>query len=204
MTTPGAQAALAAELRRTRQQPHPRHGDTPPNRPKPSTWEMRLAIRRASLRRVITSRKLHRQNLGDAPGWVSVILNLVHCEGGKTDDRDSINRVARRLGLPSFGPDAFAVVAGGVFGRRLMPAAQCGALIDLTTLEREELGILDIDASDEPADMRKKRLAKERQQKHRGAPAQAAAPSIRSQQPWVALGIAERTYWRHKAAGKLA
>jgi len=197
MISPGRSAEVAEELARVHEA---YRGRAPSTLQRLHTWEMRAAVRRASLRRIVAYRKLHRLVLGSDAGWAPVILNLLHYEHAGTSIGD-VNRAARDLGLLPFDHQTFGVIAGGIFGRRLIPAAQCGALIGLRSFEREGLRIRDIDAVDEPAADRRRRKAAERQRTRREALNSNRPLSERKQKPWLLLGISERTFRRRKAAG---
>lgn len=180
MTSPAAEAALAEELERI----HASYRAPSKGRRAVDTWTMLLRNRRASLRRLVAYRRLHNLPMGPEPGWVAMILNLLHLEAAPTDEVE-VGQLAQWLGL-DVSPSVVAATPG-IFGRRLL---RDGALLMLRAVEREGARIRDIDACDETPDDRRRRKQADRQRKRRGP----AMP--KPVQPWVALRMSRAKWYR--------
>lgn len=166
-------------------------------------WKRQLQQRIRSLTRLAQLRRVERRHPGEETGWIIVLANVAGVKFGRVDTVSMLN-LATTIGTPAIDERSLAAVVGEVSGRRkrLLSAAQCGALVGLSTDERGRLCIKDIDATDEPAADRKRRLARQRQARRRaGAALKGAArkPSIEEEKPWAKAGISRRTWYRNRA-----
>ncbi|WP_202306166.1 hypothetical protein [Mesorhizobium sp. L-8-10] len=139
---------------------------------KPLSWSTVTVMQRKNeLARLVQYRLHNGLDAGPPIGWAAVLANLSATLGDEVTV-DSVADLCRRIGLPEI--DA-AIVAGLARdpekARRvwtkyeLLDAASTGALIEMTSVEREELEIKRIDAWDETADDRRRRLTRERKRK---------------------------------------
>ncbi|NTF80874.1 hypothetical protein [Rhizobium rhizogenes] len=143
---------------------------------RPLTWLQVVAYqRRNELHRLVSYRVKRRLDIGSAFGWAKVVADLVAALGEPVTyesisntwkwiagdsheiDRDIIDLMARDTEIARRVWDQY----------RLFPAREAGAAIALTEIEREDCGILRIDAWTEPSADRSRRLARERKRKER-------------------------------------
>ncbi len=143
---------------------------------KPLTWLQVVAYqRRNELHRLVSYRTKHGLDIGSAYGWAKVVADLVAALGEPVTyesvsstwkwiagdrheiDRDIVDLMARDTELARRVWDQY----------RLFPAREAGAAVALTEIEREDCGILRIDAWTEPSADRSRRLARERKRKER-------------------------------------
>lgn len=117
------------------------------------------------LARLIAYRRQHDLDIGPATGWALVLCNLVECLG-TTADAHSVDQIRRRLRLPAIDLDIIAACCSPA-GGRLMPQQTVGELLEVTACERQDCRLLRTEACDEPQADRKRRLARERQQRRR-------------------------------------
>lgn len=140
----------------------------------PKSWTTVMTLQRLNeLQRVVRYRRAYGLDAGPPIGWCVVLADLAAALKQEVNVT-SVDDLCRRIGLPTIDP---AVVAGVAHHAeparrvwtqyRLLSAEAAGNLIELTSIEREECEIKRIDAADEPAHERKRRLAKERQRKKR-------------------------------------
>ncbi|MER8455836.1 hypothetical protein NKH24_06815 [Mesorhizobium sp. M1300] len=150
------------------------HWTTPEGFRRPLTWRQVMAWQRLNeLARLSHYRAKHGLDAGPAIGWANVLANLSACLGEEVGN-SSVEDLCRRMSLNKIDPDIVAGVTRDVEKARrvwstyeLLGAASTGALIHLTALERADLRIQRIDAWEEPAADRKRRLARERQRRKR-------------------------------------
>ncbi len=165
-------------------------------------WQRQLRQRIRSLTRLTQYRRAGGLHPGEEAGWIFVLANLVGVMERRVSSAAMLD-MAATIGLPALELASVAAIAGDITaarGRKILPAHQCGALVSLTAAERVDCNILDIDAVDEDATSRRRRLAKERQARLRAARAASAAPTMESVEPWLELRISRRTWFRRKAA----
>lgn len=117
------------------------------------------------LARLVTYRRQHGLDIGPVTGWALVLSNLTECLGS-TADCYSVDKIRRRLRLPAINLDIIAACCYPAEGR-LMPQATVGDLLEVTSCERKDCRLLRIEACDESQADRKRRLARERQQRRR-------------------------------------
>lgn len=126
---------------------------------------LHAGIRHNDLGRLVSYRRRYGLEIGTEAGWAAVIANLAECSG-VTADAYSINQFARRLGLPPIDYDIAAAACRSANGL-IMPAVVAGKLLDVSSTERTAAIIRSLEAVDEPAEERKRRLDRVRQQKRR-------------------------------------
>lgn len=117
------------------------------------------------LARLLAYRRRHGLALGPIIGWAFVLVDLVAAFGGQVDVQ-TVGDMARRIGGLDLDLD---IVAGIASSKRLhmLDAAQTAAFLEVTSVEREDCGLCRIDAWDEPATERRRRLARDRQKRRR-------------------------------------
>jgi hypothetical protein len=106
-------------------------------------------------------------------------------------------------------PREHASYLEGVLANGHMPKpAELGAVLRLTFEQREANRIFTIPPIDktkaelEALKREAKRKREQRRRQRNGAMSRAAyMAAVKSKQPWVALGMSRRTYYRHKAKG---
>ena len=162
-----------------------------------------LGIRKA-LKRLFHYRKQRGQRLGTPGAWGHVAADIAAAIKGHNISGRDVEGVCTVVGfsLDRVVYDQLAVRASharksaGTDDLNILAAAAVGYLIELTAEERSALKITRIDAIDETAAQRKRRLERERK-----AAARAAAGAVpRSQSknvlaPWKVLGISRSTYY---------
>ncbi len=117
------------------------------------------------LARLVAYRRRYGLDLGSATGWALVLSNLTECLG-VTADCYAVDQIRRRLRLPAIDFDVIAACCSPAEGR-LMPQQTVGELLEVSSCERQDCRLLRIEACDEPQADRKRRLARERQQRRR-------------------------------------
>ncbi|MFS8123781.1 hypothetical protein QD336_15290 [Rhizobium sp. BR 250] len=127
--------------------------------------KLHAGIRYNDLGRLVSYRRRHGLELGTEAAWAAVLANLTECFGVSAD-ACSINSLARRLGLPPIDPDVAAAACRSADGI-IMAAFVAGKLLQVLSCERTAAVIRSLEAIDEPADARKRRLNRARQQKRR-------------------------------------
>ncbi len=131
-----------------------------------SSWRYVVARQRCNeLARLALYRLENGLDLGPPVAWALVLANLAVCLG-QASDVTAIAALCRRLQLPQLDEDISAAACHNA-GTELMKAAHAGALLQVTTVERDDCRLLRIDAWDESADDRQRRLARERQRRRR-------------------------------------
>lgn len=169
-------------------------------------WEMNARQRMRDLERLATYRRQHGPALGEPVAWAQVVANLVRVEHN-TITADLVNERVQRLGLPALAPVIVAVavreIGAKAWGQyKLYSAAEAGTLLAVTTIERAMAQIVKLDAIDEPAADRRRRLDRERKAEKRAAEA-ALAP--RKSKTLIAqlLGISRAELYRRLTAGEI-
>jgi hypothetical protein len=127
--------------------------------------KLHAGIRYNDLGRLVSYRRRHRLELGTEAAWAAVLANLTECFGTSADAY-SINALARRLGLPRIDCDVAAAACRSADGI-IMSAFVAGKLLQVLRCERTAANVRSLEAIDEPADERKRRLNRARQQKRR-------------------------------------
>lgn len=127
--------------------------------------KLHVGIRHNDLGRLVSYRRRHGFEIGTEAAWAAVIANLAECSG-VTADAYVINEFARRLRLPPIDYDVAAAACRSADGL-LMPSHVAGKLLEVSSCERTAAIIRSLEAIDEPADERKRRLSRERQRKCR-------------------------------------
>jgi hypothetical protein len=130
-----------------------------------SLLRLHAGIRYNDLGRLIYYRRRHSLSIGPEHGWAAVLANVVECLG-QTVDVHAINEFGRRLGLPQIDADIAASAcrsAGGI----LMSAVVAGEFLEVTSCERTDAKIRGLEAVDESAHERKRRISRERQRRRR-------------------------------------
>jgi len=117
------------------------------------------------LGRLVAYRREYGLAMGPASGWAIVLANLSECLG-VTSDCQTVDELRRRLRLPALDPDVVAPACKPADGK-LLNQAYVGALLEVTSVEREDLRLLRIEAYDEPAADRRRRLDRERKRRVR-------------------------------------
>lgn len=139
--------------------------------------------------------------------WVVVLTNIASIE-----HQVVTAEILQDLALVTIGERFAPTIANALLGeltgrrKRLLSAKACGDLLALTAIEREGLSIRGIDAADEPAADRRRRLARERQRKRRSAArlpgVQRPKPSNGVSAPWDAAGVSRATWYRREKTAR--
>jgi hypothetical protein len=123
------------------------------------------------LQRIVRYRRTYGLDAGPPIGWCVVLADLAAALKQEVNVL-SVDSLCRRIGLPNIDPAIIAGVAHHaeparrVWAQyRILGAEATGNLIELTSVERDECKIKRIDAADEPAHERRRRLARERQKR---------------------------------------
>lgn len=140
----------------------------------PKSWKMVMVKQRYNeLARIVKYRRAYDLDPGPPIGWAVVLADL-EAAFGREVNVASVRDLCRRLKLPLIDDDVVAGVAHTAeMARRVwtsyrpITAASVGALLLVTTVEREECQLKRIDAIDEPSDARRRRLSKERMKRKR-------------------------------------
>jgi hypothetical protein len=140
----------------------------------PVTWWQVMAWQRYNeLGRLIKYRTVHKLDMGPPIGWAVTLANLAACLGREVDT-PRLLELCYMLRLEPIEPAILAGVARDTEKARrvwsryeLLDAASTGELIQLTSAERGDLDIRRIDACDESAEDRKRRLTRERVRRNR-------------------------------------
>lgn len=160
--------------------------------------KLHAGIRYNDLGRLASYRRRQGLELGTEAAWAAVLANLTECFGA-TADAYSINALARRLGLPAIDYDVAAAACRSADGV-IMPAFVAGKLLQVLSCERTAAVIRSLEAIDEPADARKRRLNRARQQKRRAVTRhkiitardtrrRTASPALRALQSSIAVRL---------------
>lgn len=162
---------------------------------------------RNALHRIFSARTRDDHAVGNLDGWARTICYAA----AKIDGQISPAIVRKHAGwigvdIPA---DILAPVvreAGAALSAGVLEAtpAIIGEAIQLTAAEREDLEIRRlIDACDETAKDRRRRMNRERQAKRRASlGAKARSQSLNAREPWKELGICRATYYRQKGETK--
>lgn len=163
--------------------------------------------RRTELQRLAQYR--HRNNLamGSDAGWANAVGNMCRVLNGHLTV-EMLEEEWGAYGVPALAPevvaDAVKHLAGRAWGLPTLYApAHVGSLLDLTSAERDEAGIVKIDACDETGDERRRRLDKERKAAKRAAKAALAPKPETKKQMALRLGISRMQLDRRIKAGKV-
>ncbi|MFC7396530.1 hypothetical protein ACFQU1_04915 [Chelatococcus sp. GCM10030263] len=177
---------------------------------KPNWTEIAALQRLNELGRLVAFRIRRGDNIGNPDGWASVLADTAAALG-KEVDVASVNDLCRRIGLLDIDP---AKILAAVHGRetarrvwrgyRVMSPEAAGAAVELTTAERSELRIRRLDAWDEPAEERKRRIGREKKARQRRAKGampreQFIAQSLAAAKPWDAEGMSRSAWYRKRA-----
>lgn len=157
---------------------------------------------RKRMRSLAALRRDNGHYLGNLAGWaeaVALIATIIDDDAS----HGAIYRHCRYIGLKIadevLEPIGRKVAAAHAAGAVVVNSRILGELLELTIIERDELGIRTIDSCEETADEREKRLARERSSKRRrerGAEPRSA--SISATEPWIRDGYKTRRTWeRH-------
>jgi hypothetical protein len=173
---------------------------------RPSWTEMTALQRLNELGRLATYRKAHGLSIGNADAWASVLADIAAALG-KEVDIVSVRELCRRIGLLDIDPGkVLAAVHGRETARRvwrgypIMSPEAAGAAVELTAAERQELGIRRLDAWDEAADERRRRLRREQKARRRRTKgAKPRAQSLSTLKPWKAEGLSRAAWYRKRA-----
>jgi hypothetical protein len=169
-------------------------------------WMIPAIERQHDLERVVRYRFSEGLAMGPDAGWALAIANLCRYMDGSIS-ADSIRRMCAALGRPALDEGNVTAVVLEIGAKtysryRLQSARAVGSLIELTSVEREEIGIRMIDAVDEPARVRSNRLKREAMRRTRAAKAAAPRVSVEKEKPWESEGISRRTwYYRRRKDG---
>lgn len=128
-----------------------------------------------SLSKISKYRREHGLELGQDGDWSIAIANVVAAMGQEVTVL-SVAALRARLGLPEIDAERLSSQIADVelmrrvsFGYPLRTPAQIGALLGVSSVEREEARVIDIDAVDENATQRRQRLDRERRRAKRAA-----------------------------------
>lgn len=136
---------------------------------------MNARQRMRDLERLASRRRRKGPSLGPEQAWAYVVGNLVRVEENQIT-ADLINSRVKALGLPPLPSVIVSVVVREIGQKvwgsyKLYSPAEAGAMLGLTTAERTDAGIVKMDAIDEPAHARRRRLDRERKAEKRAAQA---------------------------------
>lgn len=175
-----------------------------PSKPQMPALVRQARQRRNSLSRLVKYRIENGLALGPAIAWAAVLGNTLAALRTEVTVT-AVAALAARLGLPPIDPELISASIADVeqtrrvwSDYRLRTPAQVGAMLEVTSIERQECNLRDIDAADEAASDRKRRLARERQARRR-AGAAPAAPRLTQRQRAQAAGVSLATWKRRQA-----
>jgi|GEM_PF-3059216 len=136
---------------------------------------MNAAQRRSDLNRLLHYRRKNGFAFGPEIGWVEVIANLVRVLNG-TVTTEVVHEEAKRLGLGKIDQHLVADVVADISARawgkyKLFSPRLAGAKLQVTSVERDEAGIIKLDAVDETKEERRRRVDRERKAEKRAAEA---------------------------------
>lgn len=126
---------------------------------------LHAGIRFNDLGRLIAYRRRYGLNVGSEFSWAVVLANLSEALG-TTADVYAIHDLGRRLGLPEIDPDIAAAACRSGDGL-LLSAVVVGEFLEVSSCERTDARLRNIEAVDESAVDRKRRIARERQRRRR-------------------------------------
>jgi hypothetical protein len=163
---------------------------------------------RNNLSAVHQSRQWQGLAIGNLSGWVRAISRVAFLLDGTVNEESVARRCAdAKISVPSaiLVPVVKEMGAAAKAGAIDLSPAVFGEDIELTSAERQEHSIRYIDACDEPADQRRRRLARERSRRRRAERgAHDRERSVEAMMPWESLGISRRTYYRRLALNRHA
>lgn len=176
----------------------------------PSSEARGLELRN-NLRRLLAHRLQHGIELGSRTGWARAAAYVSKLLDAELMDAGSVFRRAGEIGLvigvdvrkPDLLTAAWEVSAAVRVG---VSAAQIGSDVGLKRAERTAIGdrrMRCIDAEDEHADDRQRRLKAELAAKcrhERGAKPRSQSGEV--EKPWEAMGVSRRTYFRRMALNR--
>lgn len=177
----------------------------PRKRRRDPVWLLNAKARRRELNMICRYKQHHGLGMGPAGGWAFVIGNLCRVLYDFVT-ADSLQDEAGKIGrgrLDGSAVDAAVQeIMGKAWGRyRLFSGDQVGSLIELSSVEREESGVVKIAAMDEPTSVRRRRENKERMQMKRAAGA--ALRAISKTELARRLGVSRATLYRMIERGEI-
>ena len=162
-----------------------------------------LGIRNA-LRKLFFLRHRRGQGFGSPGAWAQVAADITAAIRGPDIRGRDVDGTCTVMGL-RLNPGVCEQMAArasnarrsaGPDDLRILAAAAVGHLVELTAEERSTLEITKIDAIDETADQRTKRLSKERKAAARAAAgAVSRSRSKKALAPWKGLGISKSSFY---------
>lgn len=166
---------------------------------------MNAIQRRKDLSRLSYYRRKHGFSIGPEIGWVECIANMVRVRDGLVDS-GGVQKEAKLLGLEKLDSGLVADVVKDISAKAwgkypLYTTRMAGNKLEVTSVEREEAGILKIDAVDEPRKERQRRLDRERKAEKRAA--EAAPKRLTKKAIADTLGISRPTLNKWIAEGKI-
>lgn len=172
---------------------------TPRNPAMPATIR-RARQRLNSLSKLSKYRRQHGLELGNDGDWTLLLANVIGALGQEVS-AGAVAALRARLALPETDRDRLEGQIADVelmrrvsFSYRLRTSAQVGALLGVSSVEREEANVIDIDAVDESAVERRRRL--DRQAKRLKRAALKAAPRVTQAEQAKAIGVSLSTLKR--------
>lgn len=126
---------------------------------------LHAGIRFNDLGRLVAYRRRHALNIGSEFSWAVVLANLSEALG-TTADVFAVHDLARRLGLPEIDADIAAAACRSGDGL-LLSAVVVGEFLEVSSCERTDARLRNVEAVDECAEDRKRRIARDRQRRRR-------------------------------------
>lgn len=162
--------------------------------------------RRTELQQLAQYRHAHDLAMGNEAGWASAVGNMLRVLHGNLTV-EMLTDEWGAYGVPALAPgivaDAVKHISGRAWGApELYAPDYVGSMLELTSIERAEAGISKIDAADEPGNIRRKRLDKERKAHKRAAEAALAPKPETKKQMALRLGISRMQLDRWIKTGK--
>lgn len=172
------------------------------------------------VRKVLMALARHRQAngtpIGNLTSWVTVAADISAALHGAVTER-TVEAMCVRMGIPLSEKSRLIIApiaaraaasqsASGYRSFKMMDGETVGQFVELTSKEREALGIKKIGAVDESKDDRRKRLNRERQASRRsgvggGGVSKTPLPASATK-PWEEYGIS-RSLWYAEGFNKL-
>lgn len=170
-------------------------------------WPSRMAVeRQKELRKLANYRRLQGLAMGPADHWILVLANL--CGALRREVTvDAIKNIA--VFICYNGPINASIATGLIRDTALAARVwstyplfqpdECGHLLEVTIVERDECGLRKIGSCEETAPQRKKRRDRETSASKRAAKGVASRKkSVDAAEPWVEMGISKSTFYRRK------
>lgn len=174
---------------------------------KPEPWLMNAHQRRRELVTLARYRVENGLGLGLDAGWAHVIGNTLRVIEGQVTEQRVVDE-ATLYGLPPMSQATIEDVVRQLAGRywagpKLYSPAHAGSLLSLTSVEREESGVQKLEAIDEPADDRRRRLDRDRKREKRAVRAALSPKPMTKKDRAKSLGISRAELYRRLQSGEV-